>query len=67
MRDGLWTKGLVVGIIFIFIGSGTIPSIAQYREKSSLSISRGNWLYVGGIGPGNYTRIKNIIYRNVFK
>ena len=30
-------------------------------EKSLLPISRGTWLYVGGIGPGNYTRIKDAV------
>jgi hypothetical protein len=27
MRDGLWTKGLVVGIIVLFIGTSVLPSI----------------------------------------
>jgi len=38
-----------------------IPVTAQNREKPSLPTSDGNWLYVGGSGPGNYTRIQDAI------
>jgi parallel beta-helix repeat protein len=54
-------KGLVVGIILLFVGTGIIPSTAQNIGKPSLSTSSGNRLYVGGSGPGNYTRIQNAI------
>jgi len=57
----LLRKGLVVGIIFLFVGTGIIPSMAQDIEKPSLPTSRGHWLYVGGSGPGNYTRIQDAI------
>jgi parallel beta-helix repeat protein len=53
-------KCLVVGIILLFIGVTITPAIAQNTEKSQ-SISRGNWLYVGGSGPGNYTRIQDAV------
>ena len=49
-------KWLAIGIILLFVGTCVIPAIAQDVEKS-LPISRGNWLYVGGSGPGNYTKI----------
>jgi parallel beta-helix repeat protein len=52
----LLNKGLAIGIILLFIGICFIPAIAQDTEKP-LPASRGNWLYVGGSGPGNYTRI----------
>ncbi|MBE3093908.1 MAG: hypothetical protein IMZ52_02670, partial [Actinobacteria bacterium] len=54
-------KCLVVGIILLFIGTGIIPAIAQESEKPSQSTSRGNWLYVGGSGPGNYSSIQAAI------
>ena len=54
-------KCLAVGIILLFIGISIIPTTAQKIEKSPSSSSRGNWLYVGGIGPGNYTRIQDAI------
>ncbi|MBE3120630.1 MAG: right-handed parallel beta-helix repeat-containing protein [Thermoplasmata archaeon] len=53
-------KCLAVGIILLFVATGIIPSTAQDIEKSQ-SASRGNWLYVGGSGPGNYTKIQDAI------
>jgi hypothetical protein len=49
-------KWLAIGIILLFVGTCIIPAIAQETEKTQ-STSKGNWLYVGGSGPGNYTRI----------
>lgn len=54
-------KCLAVGIILVFVGTCIIPAIAKDIEKSSLPTSRGNWLYVGGSGPGNYTRIQDAV------
>ena len=54
-------KCLAVGIILLFIGTTIIPLSGQDIEKSFTSTSRGNWLYVGGSGPGNYTRIQDAI------
>jgi nitrous oxidase accessory protein len=51
-------KCLAVGIILLFVEACIIPTIAQDAEKQSL---RGNWLYVGGGGPGNYTKIQDAI------
>jgi hypothetical protein len=53
-------KCLAVGIILLFVGTCIIPAIAQDTEKP-LPASRGNWLYVGGSGPGNYTHIQDAI------
>jgi len=53
-------KCLSVGIILLFVGTCIVPAIAQDTEKP-LPSSRGNWLYVGGSGPGNYTRIQDAI------
>ena len=53
-------KCLAVGIILLFVGTCIIPAIAQDTEKP-LPTSRGNWLYVGGSGPGNYTKIQDAI------
>jgi parallel beta-helix repeat protein len=52
-------KGSEVGIILLFIGIAYAPAIAQNTEKQSAS--RGTWLYVGGSGPGNYTKIQDAI------
>jgi len=54
-------KWLAIGIILLFVGTCIIPSLAQNTEKPSQPTSRGNWLYVGGSGPGNYTKIQDAI------
>jgi parallel beta-helix repeat protein len=51
---------LAVVIVLIFLGTCLIPSSGQKIEKPS-PISRGSWLYVGGSGPGNYTKIQDAI------
>ena len=54
-------KGLVAGIVLLFIGTVVIPSSGQKIEKPSLPMSGSNTLYVGGSGPGNYTKIQDAI------
>lgn len=54
-------KTVAIGIIFLLFSTSIISSSAQNTEKSRLSISRGKWWYVGGSGPGNYTRIQDAI------
>jgi parallel beta-helix repeat protein len=53
-------KWLAVEIIFLFIGTSFTSAIAQDTEKYTIPASRG-WLYVGGVGPGNYTKIQDAI------
>ncbi|MCX6671948.1 MAG: right-handed parallel beta-helix repeat-containing protein, partial [Euryarchaeota archaeon] len=54
-------KGLAAGLILLLIGISVIPITAQNIEKSSQPSLRGNWWYVGGSGPGNYTKIQDAI------
>ena len=54
-------KCLAVGIILLFVATGIIPATAQNIEKPSQPTSRSNWLYVGGSGPGNYSKIQDAI------
>jgi parallel beta-helix repeat protein len=54
-------KCLAVVIILLFIGTAILPSNGEKIEKSSSPASRGHWLYVGGSGPGNYTKIQDAI------
>ena len=52
----------VVGITILFLGTCITPSVAIGNEKKSIiPISNGNTLYVGGDGPGNYTKIQGAI------
>ena len=52
-------KLIVVGIIILLIGM-SVPSTGFNEEKSTASFDR-NTLYVGGDGPGNYTKIQYAI------
>jgi len=54
-------KCLAIGIILLFVGIAIIPSSSGTIEKQSSPTSRGHWLYVGGSGPGNYTRVQDAI------
>ena len=55
-------KILVIGIIILFIGLVINPSVAINNiQKQSIPINYGNTLYVGGIGPDNYTKIQDAI------
>jgi len=53
-------KELVVGILLLLVGASIIPVIAQEIEKP-LPASRDQWVYVGGSGSGNYTKIQDAI------
>jgi len=57
----LLKKCFAVGIILLFIGTAIIPSSGQQIEKVSLPMSRSNTLYVGGSGPGNYSKIQDAV------
>ncbi|HWR63020.1 MAG TPA: NosD domain-containing protein, partial [Candidatus Thermoplasmatota archaeon] len=54
-------KWLAIGIILLFVGTCIIPAIAQENQKPSQRTSSGNWFYVGGVGPYNYTKIQDAI------
>ena len=59
MRGNVFKKGLIIGIIVLFVGAIVLPSTGStVMIKSSLSTSEGNILYVGGSGPGNYSSIQ---------
>ncbi len=51
-------KAIVVGILLFFVSIGISPCVAETQKGPA---SQGNWLYVGGSGPGNYTRIRDAI------
>lgn len=52
-------KWLAIVIILLFFGTCILPAMAHNTEKSQSS--RGNWLYVGGNGPGNYSKIQDAV------
>jgi parallel beta-helix repeat protein len=62
MVDNWVKKGLALAAIVIFVCMSITPSFASDNvKKSSMLVSDGNTLYVGGSGAGNYTRIQDAI------
>jgi len=62
MKNKLFKKGRVVGIILLFIGMSVVSSAGNMIDKSKESVSfDGNTFYVGGSGPNNYTTIQSAI------
>jgi len=71
MKKNTFRKGLVVGIIILFVGASIIPSMGGVAVEKHSSTDdrtpfmtfnhRGDTLYVGGSGPNNYTRIQDAI------
>ncbi len=53
-------KLLAIGIILLLVGL-SIPSSGKVMEQTSVVSYDGNTLYVGGSGPGNYTKIQDAI------
>jgi nitrous oxidase accessory protein NosD len=52
----------IVAVVVLILGS--LSNVVGYQTQNiekSLSTTTGNWLYVGGSGPGNYTRIQDAI------
>ena len=55
-------KPLAVTIILLFISVSVIPSTGTTDVKQiTMPTSSGNTLYVGGSGPGNYSKIQDAI------
>ncbi|HVQ01602.1 MAG TPA: NosD domain-containing protein [Candidatus Thermoplasmatota archaeon] len=48
-------KGFAIGTLFVLFGAG-LAAVSTHAEKT-----RGRWWYVGGSGPGNYTRIQEAV------
>lgn len=58
------SKGMVLGVLFLFIGMSVIPSaigITVDIYNSRICNWDGNILYVGGTGSGNYSSIQDAI------
>ena len=55
-------KILLIGLVLLFLGTYIAPSVAiDNVKKSPNPIGSEKTLYVGGSGPGNYTKIQEAI------
>ncbi|MCU0850419.1 MAG: right-handed parallel beta-helix repeat-containing protein [Candidatus Thermoplasmatota archaeon] len=54
-------KGRILRFNVLLLGTNIISLPTQKIEKPPAPTSKGNWLFVGGIGPENYTRIQDAI------
>ncbi|HUT00629.1 MAG TPA: Ig-like domain-containing protein [Candidatus Thermoplasmatota archaeon] len=61
MRKSIAKKSFVYVIILLFFGPGVASALRVNPTNSSQPIARNDWLYVGGTGPGNYTKIQDAI------
>jgi hypothetical protein len=61
MRNDLASKGMILGIIWLFIGASVVSEFQVQPSQNFQTVSLGDTLYVGGDGPGNYTKIQDAI------
>jgi len=61
MRSKLRRKGIIFIIILFVIGANVALAYDGEPSLNSQLFVRGNTLYVGGVGPGNYTTIQDAI------
>jgi parallel beta-helix repeat protein len=61
MKKELLIKTLALSIVILFVGAGVVSAFNANLANESKPINLDNWLYVGGSGPENYTRIQDAI------
>jgi parallel beta-helix repeat protein len=61
MQKDMYRKELLLVILLLIVTATVVSGLYTNPSSNSLSTKSGNWLYVGGNGPGNYTRIQDAI------
>ncbi len=61
MKKEWLVKPFALGIVVLFIGAGVVSALNINLIDEFKPLSRGNILYVGGSGTGNYTHIQDAI------
>ena len=61
MKGNFVRRCLAVGMIVLFFGMFLSSSATQIELKNFVESTRGNILYVGGNGSGNYTKIQDAV------
>jgi len=58
-------KSLAFAVVVLFVGASVVSAFNVNSTNDFKPMNRGNWLYVGGIGEGNYTKIQDAINDSV--
>lgn len=61
MKNKIIRKGLIIVIIILILGAEAIFGYNNELKNNKISNIKVNTLYVGGDGPGNYTKIQDAI------
>jgi len=61
MKIKLIEKILVLGILIFMSGTGVVSALNGSSITNFQPMNLGNWLYVGGSNPGNYSTIQEAI------
>jgi len=61
MKTRIVKQMIVVTLLLVFIGASAAFGLKTNVASNYQPMTRGNWLYVGGSGPGNYTSIQKAI------
>jgi len=54
-------KSIICGVVLVVLGAGVAASSVIQSSCTSQQLGRGDILYVGGAGPGNYSKIQEAI------
>jgi parallel beta-helix repeat protein len=59
-KKNILKKEIVIGLVILFVGTSALPTLGSYdtMKITSSNTCRGNTLYVGGSGPGNFSTIQ---------
>lgn len=57
----MYRKGVTLGLLLLLLGTSVIPCTGQEIDTAMVPTTRGDWFYVGGNGPGNYSKIQDAI------
>lgn len=61
MKKAFVIKTCVLGIVILFFNVGFVSALNVNLLTEFKPLNNDNWLYVGGSGPGNYTKIQDAI------
>ncbi|MDH7506475.1 MAG: right-handed parallel beta-helix repeat-containing protein [Candidatus Thermoplasmatota archaeon] len=61
MVNKKFKKEIIFGLILIILEANTVSGYT-YNLNYSNTLNPGNWLYVGGSGPGNYSTITEALF-----